>query len=80
MVPGRTLSAFAGARMFSPGLEPGWDGLAFAIHLEGFGSEHGGRTICLDSVFFPARGKLALGDIAWQFLPIVGWPSLFYDF
>jgi len=71
---------FAGARMFSPGLAPGWDGLAFAIRIQGAGSEYGGRTICLDSVFFPPACSWLWATPSGNFFPSWDGPHCFTIF
>ncbi|MBU8934825.1 MAG: T9SS type A sorting domain-containing protein [candidate division Zixibacteria bacterium] len=57
--------AFAGFRMFQPGIPVGFNEVTYSIHIGPIDSSYVGRHICLDSCFFPPGGdwmwSVALG-------------------
>jgi len=71
---------FGLARLFSPGLEPGWDGPAFELRLNGFGSDDGGLTICVDSAFFPPGGAWLWSTSTGAVMPSFDGPHCFTVF
>lgn len=59
---------YAGSRKFSPGLLPGYNEIAFLISLETQADDNG-KTICVDSSWFPNTGKWLWANLSGSVAP-----------